>query len=155
MSTKPLTPTQPAPIPPPVRKGWQGSTRRTLDNSAMLGAKWWEAGDELYCIYQRSFDTKFGEAHEFMLVKPQVLLVSVDEFGICRKRGEEGTDRDVTRFALPPLAGFEMAVQDCMTAGFPGFKFGDAVIIKCVEVQPPVDENRSPMPMFEISVDKR
>lgn len=136
------------------RRGWSGTTKRTLEQGAMLGAKWWAVGDELACMYQRSFETKFGTGYNFLLVKPQSLTVAIDEFGVTTKKGD-GEQRQITAFSMPPLAGFEMALQDLQSSGFPGFKAFDRVIIRCVEIQKADDFGRSDMPMFEISVDAR
>lgn len=136
------------------RRGWVGNTKRTLETGAMLGAKWWQAGDTLCCIFQRVFPTKFGDGHEFLLVKPQSLTVAVDEFGVSTKKGD-GEQRIITRFAMPPLAGFAMAIQDLQTNGFPGFAFGDRCIITCIDIQEAKEFGMSNMPMFEISVDPR
>lgn len=139
---------------PPARRGWTGSTKRTLENSAMLGAKWWAVDDTLSCIFQRTFETKFGTGYEFMLVKPQTLTVAVDDYGVSRKTGD-GEQRIITRFAMPPLAGFDMAIQDLQHNGFPGLRWGDRCVIKCVELQRSLHDDQSDMPMFEISIDPR
>lgn len=142
----------------PRRGGYTGSTQRTLESGAMLGAKWWTKGDELHALFQRTFDTRYGLGHEFMLVKPASVNVFIDEFGSTYKKQPadqaNGVDKQITRFAIPPLAGFDMAVQDLHTAGFSGFRFGDRCIIRCVGTQPGVG-GYSDMPLFEISVDAR
>jgi hypothetical protein len=143
----------------PRRGAFTGSSRHTQESGAMLGGKWWQVGDELTCLFQRNFTTKYGEGTEFMLIKPTSLTVFVDEFGGAYKKQPadniSGNDKQITRFALPPLAGFDMAVQDLHSAGFPGFKFGDKCIIRCTEIQPGKEFGISDMPMFEISVDPR
>lgn len=145
--------------PTKKRAGWVGTTRETMENGAMLGGKWWKAGDEIACIFQRTFPTKYGEGHEFLLVKPQTVTVFVDEFGSTYKKQPEdntvGQDRQINRFSLPPLAGFDMAVQALQAAGFPGFRFGDRTSIKCIAVQTATEFGYSDMPEFEVSVDPR
>lgn len=139
------------------RGAYTGSTQKTLESGCMLGAKWWEKGDEIHALFSRHFPTKFGEGSEFLLIKPTSLSVYVDEWGVSTKKAQkEGQEvRLVTRFALPPLAGYEMAVQDLLNNGFTGFQHGDRCIIRCVEVQASSTEGYSNMPMFEISVDPR
>jgi hypothetical protein len=138
------------------RPAYSGNSKKTLESGAMLGAKWWAVGDKVVCLFQRDFETKFGLGHEFMLSDPKTLTVFVDEFGSTYKRqpddGTKGTDRQITRFAIPPLAGFGMAIQDLQANGYRGFAFGDRVTIECTDVEPAIDLNRSPMPMFSISV---
>lgn len=141
------------------RAGWSGSTKQTLSSGCMLGAKWWKAGDKLACIFQREFETKFGTGYEFMLVKPATINVFVDEYGTTYKQqpadDAKGEMRQATRFALPSLAGFDMAYQDMQANGFPGFRFGDRVLIECTEIQEAKDFGFSDMPMFNLSVDQR
>src|SRR5215831_10718031 len=121
-----------SPIPTPARnRGWKGSTKNTQESTAMLGGKFWEKGDKVSCLFARDFVTKFGPAYEFLLTKP--LTVNVDEFGVTTKNGA-GMTRLITRFAMPPLAGFDMAYQDLMAAGFDGFKLHDRIIIECVDI---------------------
>jgi hypothetical protein len=136
------------------KRGWTGSTKQTLDQGAMLGGKWWSKGDKIHCIFQRVFDTKFGTGYNFLLVQPSSLVVAVDEFGICTKKGD-GEQRQITQFAMPPLAGFDMAVQSLQSNGFDNFRFFDKVIIECVDIQEAKEFGYSDMPMFEISVDPR
>jgi hypothetical protein len=146
---------------PQKRRGWSGTTQRTQENSCMLGAKWWKKDDKLSVLFQRKFMTKFGDGHEFLLVQPEHLTVNVDEFGVATKStdttaaNESKQTKTITRFGMPPLAGFDMAVQDLMSSGFDGFKQNDRVIIKCVDIQEAKDFGFSDMPMFEISVDPR
>src|SRR5271157_1613989 len=99
------------------RRGFTGSTERTLKQGAMLGAKWWAKDDKLSCIFQREFQTKFGTGYNFMLAQPAVLTVYVDEFGVCSKKPQHDNAeaRQITQFAMPPLAGFDMALQDMQT----------------------------------------
>ena len=142
------------PQQPVSRRGWTGTTKNTQESGAMLGAKWWAKGDDIHCLFQRTFETKFGTGHEFLLIKPQTLTVNVDQFGSTTKKGD-GEQRILTRFAVPPLAGFTMALQDLQTSGFPGLRFGDRCILKCVDIQESQDFGFSAMPLFEISVDTR
>ena len=135
-------------------RGWKGSTKNTLQSGGMLGAKWWSKGDVIGCLFQRTFNTKYGEGYEFTLVSPQSLKVFVDEFGTTTKTGP-GDEKTLTRFALPSLNGFEMAVQDMMTEGFLGFQAFDKVTITCVDILPATESGYSDMPMFEITVDPR
>lgn len=141
------------------RRGWKGNTRQTLENGAMLGAKWWGKGDKLSCIYQRSFETKFGLGYNFLLVQPESLTVSIDEFGSCTKKPVNDGDqqRQITQFALPPLAGFDMAVQAVQASapGFGEFRFGDRCIIECIDVEKSAKMGYSDMPVFDITVDPR
>jgi hypothetical protein len=143
----------------PRRSGWSGNTRTTQESGAMLGAKWWSDGDKVACIFQREFETKFGIGREFLLVSPATITVFVDEYGSTYKKqpddGTKGQDKQLTRFAMPPLAGFDMAVQDMEANGFPGFKQGDRVLISCIGVQKATNANFSDMPEFDISVDSR
>jgi hypothetical protein len=142
----------------PTRKGWSGNTKNTLDNSAMLGAKWWKPGDELACVFNRTFQTKYGQGYEFLLAKPQSLHVLTDTYGMSIKADESHPDaRKITRFALPNLSGFDMAVQDLKTGapGFGDFRFGDRCIIRCVEIREAKEFGFSDMPMFNIVVDPR
>lgn len=136
------------------RRGWSGTTKNTLEKTAMLGGKWWEKGDKLACIFSRTFETKFGTGYEFMLVQPSTLTVNVDQYGVTTKKGE-GVAKIITRFAMPSLAGFEMALQDMMGNGFEGLRFGDKVLIECVDIQESSDSSQSPMPQFDVSVDPR
>lgn len=141
------------------RAGWSGNTRSTQESGAMLGAKWWQQGDKLACIFQREFETKNGLGREFLLVKPETLTVFVDEYGSTwRKQPDDntqGVDKQIKRFALPPLAGFDMAVQDMEANGFPGLRQGDRCVIECVGIQKADNPNYSDMPEFSISVDPR
>lgn len=150
---------QPTTAAPAKRAGWSGNTKRTLETGAMLGASWWTVGDKVSCLFQREFETKFGKGHEFMLVQPRTMSVFIDEFGKTYKKqpadGAAGVDREITRFAIPPLAGFDMAVQDMEASGFPGFWFGARCIIECTEVQLAKEFGFSDMPIFNISVDPR
>jgi hypothetical protein len=93
---------------------------------------------------------------EFLLALPKTLYLHRDQYGVCTRaiEGEAGAIA-VTRFAMPPLAGFDMAVQDLYASGFDGFRHGDRCIIKCVGVTPPKRDDQSPMVKFEISVDAR
>ena len=88
-----------------------------------------------------------------------MLNVFIDDFGKSYKEqptdDAKGNMQQITRFAMPPLAGFDMALQDMMAGGFPGFRFGDRVLITCTEIQPATQNDYSDMPMFEISVDPR
>lgn len=151
--SKPATPA------PPARRGWHGNTKRTLESGCMLGAKWWVVGDSLACLYQREFETRYGPGHEFLLVKPETLTVFIDEFGTSYKKQPaddvKGQDKTVTRFSLPPLAGFDMALQDMIANGFPGLRFGDRMIITVTEIEPAKKYGHSDMPIFDISVDPR
>lgn len=144
---------------PPRRSGWSGNTRTTQESGAMLGAKWWSDGDKLACIFQREFETRYGIGREFLLVSPATLTVFIDEYGSAYKKqpddSTKGVDKQLTRFAMPPLAGFYMAVQDMEANGFPGFKRGDRVLITCVGMQQGTGVGFSDMPEFEISVDSR
>ncbi len=144
---------------PPRRAGWSGNSRTTQESGAMLGAKWWAEGDTIACIYQREFETKFGLGHEFLLVQPATLTVFVDEYGSTYKKQPDdnahGVDKTLTRFAMPPLAGFDMAVQDLEANGFPGFRQGDRCVITCIGIQKGTTVGFSDMPEFTISVDPR
>lgn len=150
---------QPTPAPARTRAGWSGNSKNTLDSNAMLGAKWWNPGDKLLCLWQRSFDTKYGQGHQFMLVSPETLTCFVDEFGNTYKKQPSddvtGNDVTVTRFSLPHLAGFDLALQDMEAKGFPGFWFGARCVIECTEVQVATQLGYSDMPVFSISVDPR
>jgi hypothetical protein len=141
------------------RRGWKGNTKQTLENGAMLGAKWWAKGDKILCVYQRSFDTKYGRGFNFMLVQPTSLTVSIDEFGSCTKKAihEKDEQRQITQFAIPPLAGFDMALQSLQASapGFGDFRFGDKCVIECNDIQEAKEFGFANMPMFEISVDPR
>ena len=108
----------------PQKRGWSGSTDETITSGAMVGGKWWEPGDEISCIFNREFETKYGPGYDFLLVKPKTLTVYVDEFGIARKKPISDTNesRMITRLAIPPLAGFDMAYQALKAKGFPGFQ---------------------------------
>lgn len=144
--------------PQQTRRGaFTGSTKKTLESGCMLGAKWWEVGDEISALFSRHFPTKFGEGSEFLLIKPTSLSVFIDEYGVATKKAQNEGDmlKLVTRFAMPPLAGYDMAVQDLLNSGFTGFQHGDRCIIKCVEIQNASQEGYSNMPLFEISVDQR
>jgi len=144
---------------PPQRRGWTGNSNETLDGNAMLGAKWWAVGDKLLCLWQRSFETKFGTGHQFMLVQPETLTVFVDQFGVSYKKQPkddvEGTDISVSRFSLPHLAGFDLALQALESKGFPGFWFGARCIVKCIAMKEATQFGYSDMPVFELSVDPR
>lgn len=143
----------------PARRGFHGNTRRTLESGCMLGAKWWQPGDKLAALFQRQFETRYGPGHEFLLVKPESLTVFIDEYGTSYKKqpadDAKGQDHQVTRFSLPPLAGFDMAIQDMMANGFDGLRFGDRVLIECTEIEPAKKFGHSDMPIFDISVDSR
>src|SRR5271157_3991230 len=131
------------------RQGFSGKTQNTLDNSAMLGAEFWKEGQEILCIYNRSFATKYGEGHEFLLVTPRTVFVKVDQYGHASPGlvSDDGV-RGITRFAMPPLAGFDMAYQDMIANGFDGFRHGDRCKIQCVGVEKSNDPNFSDMPKF-------
>lgn len=105
-------------------------------------------------IFVRWFPTKYGDASEFILVFPEKINVHIDEFGTATESGP-GEERILTRFSIPPLAGFDMAYQDLKANGFDGFKYGDKVLIECTEIQPASSKDQSPMPMFTINVDMR
>jgi hypothetical protein len=136
------------------RRGWSGNTDDTLESGGMLGAKWWTVGDKLLCLFQREFETKYGPGYEFMLVSPTSLTVSEDQYGALTKKGD-GKQRQLTRFAIPPLAGFTMAIQNMESKGFPGFQFRDRVTIECVDIQRSDNPDYSDMPKFVITVDDR
>lgn len=131
-----------------------------MEAGGFLSAKWWRLGDEIACIFNRTFETKYGLGYEFILVKPSTITIAVDQFGSSYKKDDpeipEGCAiRPITRFSIPPLAGFDMALQDMKAGGFPGFQFGDKCIIKCTDIQASKDFGFSDMPMFELSVDPR
>lgn len=140
----------------PRRGGFSGSTKNTLDSSAMLGSEFWKEGMQVSVLYNREFATKYGAGTEFLLVVPRELFVKVDEFQhYSPALADDPNARKITRFAMPPLAGFEMAVQDLKANGFDGFRLHDACIIKCVGIQKSTQRDFSDMPLFEISVDPR
>jgi hypothetical protein len=145
----------------PTRRAWTGNSKHALESSAMLGGKWWQVGDKIACIFQRDFTTRHGLGREFMLVQPQVLTVFVDEWGSTyRQQPNEttkGADKQITRFALPPLQGFESALHDLQAAapGFGDLRFGDHCLITCFAIKPSDDPNQSDSPQFELSVDPR
>lgn len=90
---------------------------------------------------------------------PASITVHVDEFGICTENGP-GEERTLTRFSIPNLQGFEMAYQDLKANGFDSFRYGDKVLIECVEIEKaepakPGEQQQSDMPLFTISVDAR
>jgi hypothetical protein len=135
----------------------KGRTQSTIENSAMLGAKWWKKGDKLSVLFNRQFDTKFGTGWEFRLVNPPTLTINVDEFGVATKSTDETAreskeTRTITRFGIPNLAGFDMALQDLQSSGFKGLTQNDRVVIECVDIQEAKEFGFSDMPMFEISV---
>ena len=141
---------------PNRRMPFVGKTQNTLDNSAMLGAEFCKAGVAVKAQYNRSFATKYGEGHEFLLLDPKALTIKTDQYGHSSPCNEDDPEaRKITRFAMPPLAGFDMAVQDLIAGGFDGFRHGDRVVIGCSEVQPTTSADMSPMPMFALSVDAR
>jgi hypothetical protein len=142
---------------PTARRGYSGKTQNTLDNSAMLGAEFWHEGQEVLCLYNREFATKYGAGHEFLLVSPKQLMVAIDQYGHASPAdvATNHAAKSITRFAMPPLAGFDMAYQDLVANGFDTFRHGDRVVIRCVGIQKSTNREFSDMPMFELSVDAR
>lgn len=138
------------------RQPFVGSTKNTQDNSAMLGAEFWKEGMEISALYNREFATKYGAGHEFLLVQPRQLFVKTDQYGHSSPTvAGDAEGRPITRFAMPPLAGFDMAYQDLVANGLDRFQHGDRCIIRCVGVQKATNSDFSDMPQFEISVDPR
>lgn len=138
------------------RGGYTGSTRNTVDNSGMLGAEFWLVGTEVLAIYNREFPTKHGVGREFMLVKPEFMYIKADQYGHCSPTtADDPAGKKITRFAMPPLAGFDMAYQDMRANGFDGFRYGDRVRILVTEIQKAQEFGFSDMAMFQISVDPR
>ena len=138
------------------RGGFIGTTKNTLENSAMLGAEFWHEGMEVSVLFNREFATKYGMGTEFLLVLPIALFVKIDQYGHASPCLSDDTDaRRITRFAMPPLSGFDMAMQDLKANGFDGFRLHDRCIIKCVGKQKASEIGFSDMPLFEISVDPR
>lgn len=138
------------------RAGFSGKTQNTIDNSAMLGAEFWSPGIKLACIYNRDFATKYGQGHEFMLVIPQFVYIKIDQYGHSSPVPADSPEaKKITRFAMPPLAGFDMAYQDMIANGFDGFRHGDKCLIQCVGIQKATSADYSDMPLFDISVDPR
>ena len=110
-------------------------------------------------MFMRWFPTKHGDACEFRLLFPSSITVNVDEFGVATENGP-GVPRTITRFSIPPLQGFDMAYQDLKVNGFDSFRYGDKVLIECVEIDKapepgPGEKQRSDMPLFTLSVDER
>lgn len=153
------TGTKPTTQPPARRGGWSGNSNETLEGNAMLGAKWWQVGDKLLCLWQRSFETKYGEGHQFMLVQPESLTVFCDTYGVCYKKQPSdnvaGQDLTVSRFSMPHLMGLDTAIQALEAKGFPGFWFGARCIIECIGIKQATEFGYSDMPVFSISVDPR
>lgn len=139
------------------RKGWTGNSKQVIENSAMLGGKWWDKGDKLLCIFQREFTTRYGLGYAFLLVSPSTLTVSVDKYGAATKkaRNEGDIQKQITQFSVPPLAGIQKALQSLQANGFDNFRFGDKCQITCFDIIPPTKDDYDPSPEFEISVDPR
>ena len=133
---------------------------RTEDaGSIILGAEFWKQGTELKATFLRSFVTKLdrgetGECFQFLLQEPSTLDVPVDDNGKFFADGKKMLNVD--KFAIGALKGFMMALQSLQesTPWFSTFQRGDLVTITCTGVQEPSQHGYSPMPEFEVKVDR-
>lgn len=140
-----------------------GSTQGTIAGGGLLGATYWTKGTRLTGIYVRSFTTKYGQCDEFLLMSPpNIHLVCDSSTGAVLGKATvpdmkvpDGQEvRTLTRFSMGNLTGYEMALQDLKAKGVEQFRYQDRVEIHCTEVQPASQPDQSPMPMFEVSLER-
>jgi len=122
-----------------------------LETTPILGAPFWQVGIKVSGIYVRSFETGVGTCHEFMAAVP--IKVLVDGEGKIAPKGAKGAvEKTVTRFAMGALTGFEIAVQ--RLEGFDAWRYGDQMVLECINIQAAQVAGQSPMPMFKLDVSR-
>lgn len=117
----------------------------------ILGAGYWAKGVRITGIYTRKFMTPIGECMEFLCMLPKSITVPT-------KNGKfdlSGQPTEIDHFSIGNLTGFEMAVDVLKTSdGFGDFKMKDRVQIECVGLRESTGLGKSPMPEFELSVER-
>ena len=136
-----------------ARKQWKASSGQVdeatgrFETTPILGAPFWKPGIQVQGIYVRSFETAVGHCHEFMAATPVKVLLDAEG-----KVSATGHEKTITRFAMGALTGFEMALQ--RMDGFPGFNYGDQVVIVCTGFQKSENAMRSDMPTFDVEISR-
>jgi hypothetical protein len=117
-----------------MAKSFSGRTENA--GSAILGAPFWQPGVKVTGTFTRSWVSANGTCYEFMAPPNQPKVsASLDEKNRVVEKGSAGSQvKELDKFSVGALKGFEMALQDLAVQGVvPTFR--DLVEIECTGTQ--------------------